>query len=290
MIQLTLIGIGTGNPQHLTQQAVDAIRAQDLILIPNKGRDKDDLAGLRRAICTEVLREASPAPHIVEFELPVRDPQIRDYRQRVDDWHDAIAEVWHAAINAHLPPAEDRRSETTMPKAGHRIGFLVWGDPSLYDSTMRIADRLKAREHLELRVIPGITSMQALTAAHAIPVNEIGAPFLVTTGRKLREDGWPQSPEGASTVDTLIVMLDGECSFQSLLPLDKSNNRGHGTGVVFDIYWTAYAGMKNEISRSGPLSEVCADIIATRAKARADHGWIMDIYLLRRKRVSVASQ
>ncbi len=36
-MQLTLIGIGTGNPDHLTLEAVRAINAQDLILIPRKG-------------------------------------------------------------------------------------------------------------------------------------------------------------------------------------------------------------------------------------------------------------
>lgn len=71
MIELSLIGIGTGNPQHLTLEAVGALNAQDLILIPNKGKGKDDLAGLRRAICSQVI--TGPRPQIVEFDLPVRD-------------------------------------------------------------------------------------------------------------------------------------------------------------------------------------------------------------------------
>ncbi|WP_291734372.1 SAM-dependent methyltransferase, partial [Leisingera sp. F5] len=111
----------------------------------------------------------------------------------------------------------------------------------------------------------GITSIQALTAAQAIPVNEIGAPFTITTGRQLRENGWPDS------ADTLVIMLDGECSFQSI---DAQET---------EIFWTAYAGMENQISVAGPLAEVADQIIETRAKARAEHGWIMDIYLLRRR-------
>lgn len=255
MINLSLIGIGTGNPQHLTRQAEAAVRAQDLILIPNKGAGKDDLAGLRRAICADILGEASSSK-IVEFNLPVRDPNVADYHQRVDDWHDAIADVWIETILAHLPQ-------------GGRVGFLVWGDASLYDSTMRIAARLQAKTELRLQVVPGITSIQALTAAHAIPLNEIGAPVTVTTGRRLRDHGWPNG------VDTLVVMLDGQCSFQSLLT--EADPKAEIT-----IYWTAYAGMENEISRSGPLTKIAADIVKTRAAARADHGWIMDIYLLRR--------
>ena len=151
-----------------------------------------------------------------------------------------------------------------LPEAAAKVGFLVWGDPSLYDSTMRIAERLKGTQKISIEVIPGVTSIQALTAAHAIPLNEIGAPFTVTTGRQLRESGWPDS------ADTLVIMLDGECSFQAIDP----------TGV--EIWWSAYAGMENQISLCGPLQAVAAEIIATRAQARSDHGWIMDIYLLRR--------
>jgi precorrin-6A synthase len=252
MIELSLIGIGTGNPQHLTLEAVAALNACDLILIPHKGAGKDDLAGLRQQICTQVIQP--PGPRIVEFALPVRDPSIQDYTARVDHWHDAIAEVWVKTIRAQLPATA----------AAAKVGFLVWGDPSLYDSTMRIAERLKATQEVSLTVIPGVTSIQALTAAHAIPLNEIGAPFTVTTGRQLRENGWPES------ADTLVIMLDGECSFQAIDP----------TGV--NIWWSAYAGMENQISLSGPLAETAEQIIQTRAQARADHGWIMDIYLLRK--------
>ena len=243
-MQLTLIGIGTGNPEHLTLQAIRAINTQEVILIPRKGEGKADLAELRRAICEEVLTNATT--QIVEFDLPVRDDATIDYRQRVDDWHDAIALAWQAAI----------------PVGAARVALLIWGDPSLYDSTLRIAARLKPAP--EVTVIPGVTSLQALTAAHAIPLNEIGAPFVVTTGRQLRDAGWPAGAE------TIAVMLDGGCAFQTV-PAE---------GV--HIWWGAYAGMAEEITCAGPLATVGDEIIEARAKARAAHGWIMDIYILRR--------
>jgi precorrin-6A synthase len=244
-MQLTLIGIGTGNPEHLTLQAIRAINAQDIILIPRKGAGKADLAELRRAICDEVL--TNPITRIVEFDLPVRDEATPDYRQRVDDWHDAIALAWVNAMGG-----------TPVGK----VALLVWGDPSLYDSTLRIAARLDPAPQIE--VIPGITSLQALTAAHAIPINDIGAPFVVTTGRRLRDGGWPVG------VDTLAIMLDGACAFQTLPP----------EGV--HIWWGGYVGMKEQITCEGPLAEVSARIIQMRAEARESHGWIMDIYILRK--------
>ena len=246
MFTLTLVGIGTGNPDHLTRQAVLALNAADMILIPRKGDTKADLADLRRAICADVV--TNPNTRLVEFDLPVRDAANPDYHSRVEDWHDAIAQCWTRAIAAHGTPKH--------------VALLVWGDPSLYDSTLRIAARLTPAPRVT--VIPGITSMQALCAAHAIPVNDIGAPFLVTTGRQLRDHGWPDG------VDTLVVMLDGDCAFQTLDP----------TGVA--IWWAGYAGMRDEILLSGPLATTGPQIIAARAAARAQHGWIMDIYLMRR--------
>ena len=249
MIELLLIGIGTGNPDHLTLQAVKALNSADLILIPRKGEAKEDLAGLRRAICADVV--TSPTTRFAEFDLPVRDPAIADYRARVDAWHDAIAGVWTDTIQAELGTSG-------------RVALLVWGDPSLYDSTLRIAARVERALPMRMTVIPGITSLQALTAAHAIPVNEIGAPFTVTTGRQLRDSGWPNG------ADTIAVMLDGECSFRAIDP----------AGVT--IWWGAYVGMAEEITLTGPLTGMADKIVATRAEARARHGWIMDIYILRR--------
>lgn len=249
MIELTLIGIGTGNPDHLTLQAVAAIREAGLILIPLKGAEKEDLAGLRRRICDA---HAGPATRIVAFDLPRRDNADPDYRRGVDRWHDAIADAWETVIRAQLPDL-----------AG-RVALLVWGDPALYDSTLRIAERLVPRLPITRRVIPGITAIQALCAAHGIPLNRIGAPVQITTGRRLRDHGWP---DGA---DTVLVMLDGECSFQTLPP------------EGLHIWWGGFVAMPEEILDHGPLAEAGPRILRHRAEARAAHGWIMDIYLLRR--------
>lgn len=265
MIELLLVGIGTGNPEHLTLQAIRALNSADLILIPRKGPDKSDLADLRRSICAEML--TSPKTRIAEFDMPLRNRADADYRGGVDAWHDAIAGVWSSAVrselsDARLPGTRDRPDKAT-------VALLVWGDPALFDSTLRIAARLSPSPRV--RVIPGITSVQALCASHAIPLNEIGAPFLVTTGRRLRDEGWP------ADVDTLVVMLDRDCAFQQLDP----------AGVT--IWWGAYVGMPAETILSGPLAETGPRIVEMRANARARHGWIMDIYLLRRTRPHPAS-
>jgi precorrin-6A synthase len=249
MIELCLVGIGSGDPDHLTSEAIRALNGADLILIPTKGEEKADLADLRREV---VARLVTGKPKVAEFGLPSRDEATPGYLDRVNDWHDAIASLWGEAIDTHLPD-------------GGRVALMIWGDPSLYDSSLRIADRLRqAGREVAVRVIPGITSLQLLTARHAIPLNTLGGPVQITTGRQLRDHGWPEG------VATLAVMLDGGCAFTTLPP----------DGVT--IWWGAYLGMAQEMLASGPLAEAGPHIVATRAAARADHGWIMDIYLLRR--------
>ena len=243
MTTLWLIGIGTGNPDHVTGQAIKALNRADLILIPRKGTAKSDLAEVREQILSQVL--TAPVP-VADYDVPQRADQD-DYLGAVNDWHDAIAKVWAETIAAHRPDAQN-------------VALMVWGDPSLYDSTLRIAARLPG---LTVKVIPGITSLQALTAAHAIPLNTLAAPVTITTGRQLRDHGWP---EGATT---LAVMLDKGGAF-TVLPPDT------------EIWWGAYVGMPEETLIHGTLAEVSDPILATRARLRAEHGWIMDIYLLRR--------
>ncbi|MDR2333500.1 MAG: precorrin-6A synthase (deacetylating) [Burkholderiaceae bacterium] len=260
-VELTLIGIGTGSPDHLTRQAISAMNAADLILLPHKGEDKAELAALRQSLCDAVLAPGT-AVHIAGFDMPVRRSQGDDYLVQVDEWHAAITMRWQAA----MADALTRGAVDPSRRNALRVALLVWGDPSLYDSTLRIAARMQPAP-ARITVVAGITSMQALTAAHAIPVNDIGQPFVVTTGRQLRDHGWPAG------VDTLVVMLDGQCSF-TVLPPDVAND--------VQIWWGAYLGMPQQLLDHGPLAEVAERIAATRAAARARHGWIMDIYLLRR--------
>lgn len=242
MTELWLIGIGTGNPAHVTLEAQRALREAAVVLVPRKGAGKADLAELRLTI----LGESGSAARVVPFDMPERDPAL-PYRARVIAWHDEIAALWKAAL--------------TEAGADGPVALMVWGDPSLYDSTLRIAARLSPAPRL--RVVPGITALQALTAAHGLTFNTLNGAVTVTTGRRLRDHGWP---EGAETV---VVMLDGECSFRAL---DRDD---------LTIWWGAFLGMDEQILDHGPLGEAGERIVAARAEARARHGWIMDTYLLR---------
>lgn len=247
---LYIVGIGTGNPEHITIEAVNVLNTADVLFLPTKGARKAELAEVRRDICERyVTRDDS---RIVEYAVPVRQTANRTYVQSVDDWHAEIAATYERLLGEELSD-------------GASGAFLVWGDPSLYDSTIRIVERVKARGNIafDYSVIPGITSIQALTASHRIPLNLVGKPVEITTGRRLTES-LPRPIEGA------VVMLDGEQAFSKIEDPDVH------------IFWGAYLGTADEITISGRLGDVADEILKRRAEARERHGWIMDIYLLRK--------
>ncbi|MEU9205157.1 precorrin-6A synthase (deacetylating) [Streptomyces sp. NPDC048332] len=248
---LQVIGIGTGDPDHLTLAAVKAMRRADVFFVLGKGNEKDSLTRLRRDILDEHVRRPY---HVVEADDPWRDRsqnQFAGYTDAVHDWRRRRADVCEELIRDELTP-------------GQCGAFLVWGDPSLYDSTIAILDGIRAREEVAFsyEVIPGISSVSALAARHRISLNRIGGPVHITPGRRLSET-FPNDD------GDIVVMLDARESFRHLA----------GSGIW--IYWGAYIGTPDEILVSGPLDEVSGRIRRMRAEARAEHGWIMDTYLLR---------
>jgi precorrin-6A synthase len=72
----------------------------------------------------------------------------------------------------------------------------------------------------------------------------------------------------------VVVMLDSNASFRRIPP----------EGV--DIYWGAYLGTDDEVLMSGGLEAVGEAIAATVAAEKRRHGWILDIFLLRRRRTA----
>jgi precorrin-6A synthase len=250
MRKLSIIGIGAGNPDHITIQAIKAMNAVDVFFFLDKGESKDDLLRLRREICERYIDEQSY--RIVEIPDPIRDPAEVSYKSRVTHWHEERAALYEQAIAANLKEEESG-------------AFLVWGDPMLYDSTIRIFDQMALRGNVPFTydVIPGITSVQALMASHKIPLNGIGESILITTGRRL-------SMDQLAKAENVVVMLDGQCSFNDLADKDV------------EIHWGAYVGTDKEILLAGKLSDVAEKIEALRSEARTQHGWIMDVYLLRK--------
>jgi precorrin-6A synthase len=250
MRRLLLIGVGAGDPDHVTVQAVRALNSFDVLFLVTK-RQIDELATLRLGI---VARHRTAGAYrtcrLADGPRPWRT--AADYPAAVRRWREERATTWEAAISEHLQPNETG-------------AFLVWGDPSLYESTLAVVDEIARRGAVALtyEVIPGVSSLHALTARHRIPLNRVGRPVVITPARLLGA----KLPDG---FDDLVVMLDAGNAFAELPP----------AGI--EIYWGAYLGTPDEILISGPLAEVAAEIVTARESAKARKGWIFDIYLLRR--------
>jgi precorrin-6A synthase len=250
MRRISVVGIGSGNPEHITVQAVKALNTVDVIFMVDKGADKRQLTDLRRDICERYI--TGSGYRVVTTADPERDRGAAAYRAAVADWRGQRADSYERLISGELG------------EQGHGA-FLAWGDPAIYDSTVHVLDEVRARGAVafDLDVIPGISSVQALAARHRVSLTRTGRPVHLTTGRLLAQ-GFPEN------ADDVVVMLDAGCAFTAL---DEPG---------LEIYWGAYVGSDDEILISGPVEEVGPLIVAAREAARRRHGWIMDTYLLRR--------
>lgn len=244
--RILVIGIGAGNPDYMTVQAIDALNRADVLFIPDKGSEKTGLRALRETICARFINRDY---RTVEFDVPPRRIDGDAYAASVDDWRAQVEDCYARLLADDLADGETG-------------AFLVWGDPSLYDGTMRVLDGLIARAiAIDYEVIPGISAPQALAARHRVALNGVGEPVLVTTGRRLAA--------GEADADNVVVMLD--TADAHMLGGDER-----------EIFWGAYAGMPEEVLVTGRLGDVKHEIADRRAALRREHGWIMDTYLLRR--------
>ena len=251
MKTILIIGIGAGDPDYLTIQAINALNRTDVFFMLDKGASKRKLIALREEICRRHIKNRNY--RFLDATSPEWERGTADYRATID------------ALNDDKRALFERLFADGMAD-GECGAFLVWGDPALYDSTIRIVEAIAASGAYDIgyEVIPGISAVQALAAKHKIPLNRIGEPVEISTGRRLAE-GFPDG------VDSVVVMLDAHNTYRQFADQD------------IDIFWGAYIGTPDEILISGPLDEVAGKIERARTEARAARGWIMDTYLLRRR-------
>ncbi len=250
MRKLFVVGMGAGSVGHLTLDAVDTLRAVDVVFVLEKaGAGKDELGRLRRELLERVVPEGTVRLEVAPS--PERTIDEAAYGAGIEDWRRSRAAVVEELIVERMAEGE----------AG---AFLVWGDPCLYDGTIQILEDLQGRGlDLAFEVVPGISSVQALTARHRVTLNRIGESVTITTARQL-------AATAPGTITNSVVMLDGRAAFKKLAESD------------LDIYWGAYLGTADEVLVAGPLRECAREIEQLIERERRRKGWIMDTYLLRR--------
>lgn len=225
-------------PHHITPEGAAALADSSYVVAAAKG-GRDPLLDLRRAVCAEHGLELVAVPD------PPRDREDpADYRGAVREWHAARADAW----------ADEIQSRRGSP------ALLAWGDPALYDSTVRIAWAIADRIEASVRVVPGISAPQVLAARHGIVLHRVGDPVHITTERQLADDI-------AAGQRNVVVMLT---SGKPILGLDS-----------WSIWWGANLGTPSEKLVTGAVGDVADKIEAARKEAKDEAGWVMDAYLLR---------
>jgi precorrin-6A synthase len=250
MRHLAIVGIGAGDPSYVTVQAIEVLNRTDVLFFFDKGDDKEDLLALRHQICERHI--AHDRYRIVEVQDAARDLSGPQYGEAVSEWQDERVSIWEHLLATELAD-------------GERGAVLTWGDPAVYDGTLRIVDTLQRRGLVTFsyEVVPGISAMQVLAARHRITLTQTGGTVALTTGRQL-------STVWSSGVTDVIVMLDTRCAFDAIE--DKETL----------IFWGAYLGTPDECLIAGTIATCAEHIKRVRAEARARKGWMFDTYLLRR--------
>ena len=195
MGQLTLVGVGPGDPQLLTVAAVRAIEAAAVVAYPIA---REGAAGMAATI-------AAPWIAAHQRRLPLVFPMVAEAQPRIAAWR-AAAAVLAAEV-----------------AAGAAVVLLCEGDASLFASCSYVL--LALAEHhpaCPVRVIPGITSV----AAAAAVASERGQPGALAMP-------WPLALQGEGllirpmpeTPAELERLLDWAAASSTTLALLKLGHR-----------------------------------------------------------------
>ena len=254
MRHVLVIGIGMGEAEGLTGHALSALGRADVFFLLDKSEGAGELVRAREEL---IARFGKPGHRVVRAPSPPRRPAALDsarktYEGVVADWHGARAALLAGLIAGEL--GEDQTG-----------AMLVWGDPMLYDSTLRVLAKARAQADFAVEVFPGITALQALCAAHVLPLNAIGEEVLLTTGRHVAA-ATPNAPAFA-------VLLDDGTGLAALA----------ARGFNGQIWWGANLGTAGQVLRAGACAEVAGAIAEARAQVKAARGWVMDVWLARRQ-------
>lgn len=252
---LHVLGIGMG-PQHITPEVSTALRSCSYVVT----LDKSATPGAHAGDGTDqqlAIRRAIAEAHGVDLVVVPDPPRDRSRHESEADYRAAVA-AWHAARVERMATALDGRSG--------EVALLSWGDPSLYDSMVRLAEQLAGRLGCDWDVLPGISAPQLLAARHRIVLHPVGGPVHVTTARRLGE----ALDSGQRNV---LVMLT------SPAVLDEVESRPELAD--WQLWWSANLGSHGEQNLSGTVREVLPRARAARDAAKQADGWVMDLFLLR---------
>ena len=162
--RLVGVGVGPGDPDLITVQAVKVLQAADLVLLPTM--DADAAGRAERTVRAHVDHDRLQR---LSFALNERSDRAR----REAAWDAAGATV--AAAFGDIARDMARDVDRDIPRRGEAVtvAFATIGDPNVYSTFSYLAATVRRLvPGVEVTTVPGITAMQHLAAAAGVPLVE----------------------------------------------------------------------------------------------------------------------
>jgi precorrin-2/cobalt-factor-2 C20-methyltransferase len=143
---LTVIGVGPGDPELITLKGIRAIENADLVFLPSTGEGSESMA----------LRAAFPwVDHNRQQVVHLPLVMTRD-ADKASSFYTAAAKLIARTFASRA---------ITIGRDDVRGTYLLLGDPLLYGTFTAIGRELLAcAPHIEIEVVPGVTSFAAAAA------------------------------------------------------------------------------------------------------------------------------
>lgn len=198
---LSGVGVGPGDPDHVTVKALRALEAADVILVPSTEARAGSIGRAEEIVCTHLPAKAG-AVRRIPFSMAER----RGIGQR-------RADAWEASATAAVEAFE---------AGAKRVAFATVGDASVFSTFSYLCDLVSRRVEVKVEVIPGITAMQAIAAASRTPLVE-GQEILSLVP-------WTVGPETLARVcevsDTVVIYKGGREMTELRAVLDAQGRLG----------------------------------------------------------------